>query len=170
MLLLILLFGTGATGRAPLPDRTLPPAFVPPPILMYHRIDTDRPGALVGRELTVSPEQFAEQLAYLKSRGLTGISMEQLRERLRSGEPLDHAVVLTFDDGYADQYRYAVPLLHEYGDEATFYIVTGAVDTPAHLTWAQLDVMRALGEDIAAHGVAHDDLSLMSPAQQAYQS
>lgn len=168
-LLLIVLFATGATARVPLHTPSLPPAFVPPPILMYHRIDVDRPVDRVGRELTVSPAQFEDQLAYLRSRGIAGISMEQLRERLRAGASLDHVVVLTFDDGYADQYAYALPLLHEYGDTATFYIVTGAIDTPRHITWAQLQLMTALGQDIAAHGVMHDDLSLMSPAQQAFQ-
>lgn len=168
-LLLLVAFGTAAVPRAPLPPPALPAAFVPPPILMYHRIDLDRPPERVGRELTVSPEQFEAQLAYLKSRGFLAISMEQLRERLESGAPLDHVVVLTFDDGYADQYDYAVPLLHRYGDLATFYIVTGLLERPKHLTWAQLQVMRSLGEDIAAHGVEHDDLTQMSPAQQAYQ-
>jgi len=168
-LLLILLFGTASTGRAPAPVQALPAAFVPPPILMYHRIDTDRPPDFVGRELTVSPMQFAEQLAYLKANGITGISMEQLRQRLESGATLDHTVVLTFDDGYADQYDNAVPILHEYGDQGTFYVVTGLLDTPRHLSWAQLTVMQALGDDIAAHGVEHHDLSAMSPSQQAYQ-
>src|SRR6185437_1865442 len=112
----------------------------------------------VGRELTVSPQQFAEQLAYLKAHGITGISMDELRERLESGAPLDRVVVLTFDDGYADQFTYAFPLLRQYRDAATFYIVTGALDAPRHLTWAQLESMHAAGEDIAAHGVAHDDL------------
>lgn len=168
-LLLIVFFCAGATARSPSPQPVLPSAFVPPPILMYHRVDSDNPRDAVGRELTVSPAQFAAQLAYLKSRGITGISMEQLHQRLLAGAPLDHVVVLTFDDGYADQYENAVPLLHEYGATATFYIVTGLIDTPRHVTWAQLDVMRALGEDISAHGVQHDDLSQMSPAQQEYQ-
>lgn len=168
-LLLLLAFGTGEAARSPRPAPTLPPVFVPPPILMYHRIDVDRPADTVGRELTLSPEQFADQLAYLKSRGITGISMDQLRRRLETGAPLDHVVVLTFDDGYADQYGYAVPILQRFGDAATFYVVTGRLDTPRHLSWTQLAVMRELGEDIGAHGVAHDDLSLMSPARQALQ-
>lgn len=136
---------------------------------MYHRVDVDRPADPVGRELTVSPEQFADELAYLKSRGITGISMEQLRERLESGAPLDHVVVLTFDDGYADQYTYALPLLRRFHDAATFYVVTGRLDEPRHLSWPQLLSMHAFGQDIAAHGVEHDDLSLMSSAQQAAQ-
>jgi peptidoglycan/xylan/chitin deacetylase (PgdA/CDA1 family) len=136
---------------------------------MYHRVDVDRPADRVGRQLTVSPEQFAAQLSYLKNRGIEGISMAQMERRLADGAPLDHVVVLTFDDGYADQFTYAVPILRRFADAATFYIITGAVDTPRHLTWQQLQMMRAAGDDIGAHGVRHDDLSLMTPAQQERQ-
>lgn len=136
---------------------------------MYHRVDVDRPADRVGRELTVSPGQFAGQLAYLKANGILGISMDQLRERLETGAPLDHVVVLTFDDGYSDQYTYALPLLRRYRDAATFYVITGTLDAPRHLSWSQVLAMHAAGEDIAAHGVAHDDLSLMSSAQQTIQ-
>jgi peptidoglycan/xylan/chitin deacetylase (PgdA/CDA1 family) len=153
----------------PSPRPALPAAFEPPPILMYHRVDTDRPADAVGRELTVSPEQFREQLAYLRSEGITPVSMAQMEQRLEHGQPLDHIVVVTFDDGYADQYSYAVPLLHAAGGDATFYIITGEIGRARHLTWSQLRAMAAEHMDIAAHGVEHDDLSLMTPAQQAYQ-
>jgi peptidoglycan/xylan/chitin deacetylase (PgdA/CDA1 family) len=136
---------------------------------MYHRVDVDHPADRVGRELTITPEQFSTQLGYLREHGIVGISMDELRERLESGAPLDHVVVLTFDDGYADQYAYALPILRHFGDAATFYVITGAIDGPHHLTWTQLARMRALGQDIDAHGVAHDDLSHMSAAQQAMQ-
>ena len=169
VLLLIAVTASAATPRLARPAPTLPPAFRPPPILMYHRVDPVPASDKTGRELTVSPDQFEAQLAYLQSRGIQAISMEQLRERLQSGASLERVVVLTFDDGYADQYTYALPLLHRFGDAATFYIVTGNVDMPRHLTWDQLDVMQSLGQDIAAHGMAHDDLSLMSPLEQARQ-
>jgi peptidoglycan/xylan/chitin deacetylase (PgdA/CDA1 family) len=153
----------------PTPAPSLPATFVPPPILMYHRVDVDRPADRVGRELTVTPAQLAAQLGYLKSRGIAAISMAQLQQRLESGKPLDHLVVLTFDDGYADQYAYAVPLLRTYGSRATFYIVTGEVGRPRHLTWEQLRAMESEHMDLAAHGVFHDDLSRMTPAQQVFQ-
>jgi peptidoglycan/xylan/chitin deacetylase (PgdA/CDA1 family) len=168
-LLSILLIAAGAGSPAPRSTPALPPAFVPPPILMYHRVDVDRPADAVGRQLTVSPEEFAEQLSYLKSSGITAISMAELEHRLAAGEPLDHVVAITFDDGYADQFTYALPILRRFGAEATFYIVTETVDTPRHLTWAQLKIMRAIGQDIAAHGLQHEDLSLMTPAGQARQ-
>lgn len=169
VILLVAVTAAAATPRLPRPAPTIPPTFDPPPILMYHRVDPERASDPTGRELTVSPDQFEAQLAYLQSRGLTAISMQQLRERLQSGASLDHVVVLTFDDGYADQYTYALPLLHRFGDTATFYIITGNVGTPRHLTWDQLSVMQSLGQDIAAHGMVHDDLSVMSPIEQARQ-
>lgn len=153
----------------PSPQPSVPASFVPPPILMYHRVDPDPGTGAVARDLTVTPERLRAQLAYLKTQGIAGISMAQLEQRLERGEPLDHLVVITFDDGYADQYRYAVPLLHLFADSATFYIITGQLGRPRHLTWAQLHAMAALRMDIAAHGVQHDDLSLMTTAQQTYQ-
>jgi peptidoglycan/xylan/chitin deacetylase (PgdA/CDA1 family) len=172
LLLVVLLVAAGAAprpSRPPAAAPTFPPAFVPPPILMYHRVDVDRPRDRVGRQLTVSPQQFEAQLAYLREHGIEGISMEQLRERLESGAPLDRVVVLTFDDGYADQYAYALPLLRRFRDAATFYVITGVLGDPRHLTWTELARMHAFGEDIGAHGVAHDDLSHMSATQQAQQ-
>lgn len=151
------------------PKPRLPQAFVPPPILMYHRVDVDRPADAVGRALTVTPAEFAAQLAYLHSRGIAGITLDALRARLEAGQPLGRVVVLTFDDGYADQYRYAVPLLDRYGDRATFFVVMSTLGTPRHLSWRELRRMNAQGEEIAAHGMQHDDLSLMTAAQQAYQ-
>ena len=167
----MLLGGATAPRPAPSPPAAagLPPAFVPPPILMYHRVDVDRPADAVGRALTVTPAEFQAQLALLRSRGITGITLDDLRRRLKSGEPLDRVVVLTFDDGYADQYTYALPLLRRYGDHATFFIITSTLDTPNHLTWRDLRRMHDDGEEIAAHGMQHDDLSVMTPAQQAYQ-
>ncbi len=55
----------------------LPKAFVPPPILMYHRVDVDRPRGRVGRDLTIAPQRFAEQLQYLRSHGIAAIDMAQ---------------------------------------------------------------------------------------------
>lgn len=147
----------------------LPATFSPPPILMYHRVDRERPTDAVGRDLTVSPAQFEAQLRTLRAHGVSAISMHELARRLRAGEPLDHVVVLTFDDGYADQYTQAVPLLRKYGANATFYIISGQVGRPRHVTWPELQAMQRAGFDIAAHGVQHDDLSEMSALQQEAQ-
>lgn len=148
---------------------SLPKTFVPPPILMYHRVDVDRPPDPVGRSLTLSPEQFDEQLAFFKAHGIAVISMESFYERLREGNTLSNVVVATFDDGYSDQYSYAVPILRRYGDTATFYVITGNVGNGRHLTWGEIRAMVRDGMDVDAHGVAHLDLSHMTRAQQHYQ-
>ena len=136
---------------------------------MYHRVDPDRPADAVGRDLTVTPAHFEAQLRALERDGIRAISVHDFIVRLREGEPLGKLAVLTFDDGYGDQYRYAVPLLRKYHANASFYIVTGNVGTPRHLTWPQIAAMRRSGFDIAAHGVSHDDLSLMDARAQEAQ-
>ena len=144
----------------------VPRTFVQPPILMYHRIDRKYPRAPFGRVLTVSPAAFAAQLLYLRERRISAVSMAQFEQRLQRKQPLHDVVILTFDDGYADQYRYALPLLRRMDDEATFYIVTGMIGKPGHLTWEMLRTMRDGGMDIAGHGVTHDDLTTLSVAHQ----
>ena len=145
------------------------PSFVPPPILMYHRVDVASPSDEISRDLTVTPARLKQQLSYLKQHGIAVISMAQLESRMKRRAPLDDAVVLTFDDGYADQYKYAVPVLRRFADSATFYIVTGNLGKARHLTWAEVRMMARDRMDIAAHGLQHDDLSLMSPAEQRNQ-
>jgi peptidoglycan/xylan/chitin deacetylase (PgdA/CDA1 family) len=159
--LALLLLGV---SKEPIPD-----AFVPPPILMFHRVDVDRPVDPVGLALTITPAQLRGELAYLQERHVRGISLAQLAERLERGQPLDHVVALTFDDGYADQYRYALPLLQRFGDTATFFIVTGDVGDGRHLSWTDLQRMQQAHMDVGAHGVQHFDLSTMTPAEQAAQ-
>ena len=147
----------------------LPATVGVPPILMYHRVDPGVGADPTSRELTVSPGQLTAQLAYLKAQGIAVISVAELERRLQSHADVRRTVVLTFDDGYADQYTYALPILRKYDASATFYIVTGELGRPRHLTWPLVERLAQLRMDVAAHGVAHDDLSAMPVEQQAYQ-
>jgi peptidoglycan/xylan/chitin deacetylase (PgdA/CDA1 family) len=68
---------------------------------------------------------------------------------------------LTFDDGHASNYTQAFPVLAELGLRATFFVVPTRVDTPGHVTWAQLREMTAAGMEIGSHSLTHpflDDL------------
>lgn len=147
----------------------LPARWAEPPILMYHRVDTDPGPTALGRLLTVTPQQLRDQLAALRAHGFEAISMADLEARLQDDEPLDHVVVLTFDDGYADQYRYAFPILKDAGARATFYIVTGNVGKPKHLTWDEIRTMMRGGMDMGAHGLQHFELPQMTQAEQQRQ-
>lgn len=63
--------------------------------------------------------------------------------------------VLTFDDGAASDYEVVFPILRELGLRATFFVVPTLVDTPGHVTWAQLREMVAAGMEVGSHSMTH---------------
>jgi peptidoglycan/xylan/chitin deacetylase (PgdA/CDA1 family) len=136
------------------------------PVLMYHKVDAVVPRDPVGRDLTVEPAAFAAQLRWLRENGIRTLTAAALVEALARGERPAHAVVLTFDDGYADAATTALPLLRAEGAKATFYISSGFVGTPRHLSWKQVRALRDAGMEIACHGTYHLDLSTLDRAGQ----
>jgi peptidoglycan/xylan/chitin deacetylase (PgdA/CDA1 family) len=136
------------------------------PVLMYHRVDAEVPADAVGRDLTVEPASFAAQLRWLRVHHLVALTAEQLARAIARGERPSRAIVLTFDDGYEDAATTALPLLVKYGVRATFYVSSGFVGTPRHLSWKEMRAMRAAGMEIACHGTNHLDLSTLDRAGQ----
>ncbi|MFG2908109.1 polysaccharide deacetylase family protein [Kitasatospora sp. NPDC048286] len=155
---------------APLP-RSRPPIGEPPVhgsaspwILMYHSVAVEKEDPY---RLTVSPERFAEQIAWLHRRGLRGVSVRELMRARALGRD-DGLVGLTFDDGYADFARYAVPILQAYGFTATAYVVADLLgrdndwDTEGPrkqlLTVQEVTELAAAGWEIGSHGLGHQAL------------
>ncbi len=135
------------------------------PVLMYHRVDPQTPADAVGRSLTLEPAAFEAQLAWLRDHHVTTMTMDELARALERGEHPQHAVVLTFDDGYTDAATVVTPLLARYGARASFYVSAGFLGDGRHLTWMQLRAMRAAGMEIGCHGTHHLDLAAISPAE-----
>lgn len=104
-------------------------------ILCYHRV-AEMPQS--PRRLWVSPQRFAEQLDAL-TRHFVPLSLSELAERLRAGKVPDKAVVVTFDDGYADNLWNARPLLERFGVPATVFVTTGLVGTDREFYWDELE-------------------------------
>ncbi len=96
-------------------------------VLIYHNI-TDR---LVGREwaqMTTPRSLFDEQMGYLKSEGYKVVPAEEVRPLLASGsEGSGKVISVTFDDGYKDNYRNALPILSKYGFKGTVFMTTGYI-------------------------------------------
>ncbi|NJN82282.1 MAG: polysaccharide deacetylase family protein [Caldilineaceae bacterium] len=112
-------------------------------------------------DLSVPPELFAAQLAAMQENGYTTITLDEMVDHLEQGSALpEKPVVLTFDDGYRDNYENAFPLLVERGMTATFFVVTDFIDTqrPEYLTWDMAREMQAGGMVIESHGRNHTSL------------
>jgi peptidoglycan/xylan/chitin deacetylase (PgdA/CDA1 family) len=143
--------------------------FAFPVVLMYHRVDVSAPSDRISQTLTISPVQFDAELRYLRDRGLRTIGIAELQRAARQHRTLSNAVLLTFDDGYGDQFQYAYPILQRYGDVATFFVNVGTIGTPRHMTWDEVQTMARGGMSIGCHGVTHADLATLSESAQSYQ-
>ena len=146
-------------------DAVIPPgrSSVSVPILMYHYIrqppspTDDR----LGWGLSTSPEDFRQQMNYLDDHGFHPVTLDHLRAYLNGARTLpDRPVVLTFDDGYADLYTEAFPVLKQHHFRAVAYIVSGFVgNVGVSVTADQVREMDAYGIEIGAHTVNHVDLT-----------
>ena len=97
------------------------PKGTPVPIIMYHHIMEQEEDA---GDYVITPQEFENDLVYLKSKGYTGVTGAQLIEYAENGTPLpEKPVFITFDDGYESTYRYAFPLLKKHGFPAAVSIV-----------------------------------------------
>ena len=135
------------------------------PILMYHYIRTppsmryDR----MGYKLSISPADFAAQMDWLARNGFHPVDFNDLRAYFAGKQPLPtKPVVITLDDGYADLYTAAFPILTAHDFKAVAYIVSGFVGWPGYATADQIVQMDHNGIEIASHTVHHADLARSS--------
>ncbi len=147
----------------PTPTVTLiPNTALTVPILMYHYVSALPAEAdAIRQDLTVTPENFEAQLAYLRDQGYTSITLFELAAAFRGEASLpEKPIVLTFDDGYADAYTVAFPLLQKYGFKGTFFVIAYVVEggVPGYLTWEQAREMAEAGMSIQSHSLDHVDL------------
>jgi len=150
------------------------------PILMYHQIAEPPPRGTPYRGLTVHPSDFRRQMAWLRRLGWRGLSMRDLLPYLRSGS--DAKVFgITFDDGYRNVYRYAMPVLDELGFTATNYFVArqlgGAnvwdldkgIAPSALMTVAEMRGWAGAGHEVGSHTLDHVHLPALSAELAQYQ-
>ncbi|MGD1119746.1 MAG: polysaccharide deacetylase family protein [Dehalococcoidales bacterium] len=89
--------------------------------------------------LNVSPALFDRQMSFLSRHGYNVITLEKLIEYKESNvKPPLKTVVITFDDGYRDNYVNAFPILEKYNFKGTFLVVTDYIDSDRIFTWLKL--------------------------------
>lgn len=148
---------------APAPSYSGPLQGGPVPILMYHYIRAVDPNAdPMGYGLSVAPEIFDQQMAWLRDNNYHTVSMATAQQCIQ-GQPVcpPNAIVLTFDDGYVDASTDALPILQRYGMTATFYIVNNYVGQPGYMNWEQVGALYAAGMEIGAHSLDHLDMTTL---------
>jgi len=133
------------------------------PILMYHYISIPPEDADKYRvDLSVAPEEFRAQMAYLAANGFEPIDLYDLSLAITAKRELPpKPVIITLDDGYRDNYENAFPILQEFGFKATFFVVTEFIDRgfADYVTWEMVKEMAAAGMRIEPHSKTHPDLS-----------
>lgn len=125
------------------------------PVLNYHQVNNKFQTCL-----TMKPKNFEEQMKYLHDNDYHVITQQQFDEYMSGDGTLpDRPVLITFDDGYADNYQYAYPIMKKYGMRGTIFLITGLVDKPGYLTWEQIKKMSADGMEFGSHTVSHKPLT-----------
>ncbi|WP_298705219.1 polysaccharide deacetylase family protein [uncultured Veillonella sp.] len=128
------------------------------PVLNYHQVNDD-----LLSPLTMRTWDFDDQMAYLKNNGYHTITMDQLNAYLSQGTALpDKPVLITFDDGYEDNYKNALPILQKYGMKATFFMIADSIGQPRFMNADQLQALEAAGMTVESHTYSHKDLRQLS--------
>jgi len=127
------------------------------PILEYHAIDDKVWG---DGELFVSPAEFEKQMDYLKNNHYTVITFDQLSNAKNIANP----VLITFDDGYEDNYSYAYRILKKYNFKATIFLISAAIGSPYFLKPVEILEMQDL-VNFQSHTKTHPHLSKLKPEE-----
>ncbi|HEU5355549.1 MAG TPA: polysaccharide deacetylase family protein [Actinocrinis sp.] len=141
------------------------------PVLLYHSVDDDPPAWIA--PFTVGPRTFAAQLDAIVRSGRMPVTAGEVVTALRGGEPLPpRAVAVTFDDGFLDFERNALPALTERALPATLFVTTGALapfnrsvlPNAAMMSLDQVAGLPRTGLTIGAHTHFHQQLDTLDRA------
>jgi len=135
-------------------------------VLYYHSIDES------GSVISTSPSQFLWQMRFLRRGQFQILSLSQLVDLLKTQKPFPlKTAVITFDDGYQNNYRYAFPILQEYGFPATMFIATKycgrtndwpqpgiSIPSLTMLSWSEIREMSRFNIEMGSHSHSHKDL------------
>jgi peptidoglycan/xylan/chitin deacetylase (PgdA/CDA1 family) len=141
------------------------------PILYYHYIrinpiSRDR----LGYSLSTPPAMFRAQMQYLADHGFHVISLHAAVVAIKnhSGLP-SRPIVLTFDDGYADFFTAAVPILQSHGFTATSFVVSGRMGWDGYMTPSQVVAADSMGFTIGARTVDHVALAAQTATRALWE-
>ncbi|GJM74902.1 hypothetical protein HMSSN036_71180 [Paenibacillus macerans] len=132
-------------------------------VLMYHYITPKKYNKYPGNESVINLEAFEQDMAYLHDHGYYTASLSELEQYVRGQISLPaKTVVITFDDGYQNNYIYAYPILKKYGYKAAIFVIgsklkeqTQAFD-PAKKTYLSKEEMESARDVFEFHSHTYD--------------
>ena len=132
------------------------------PVLYYHSVNDT-----VDNEVTISPALLKKELEYIKNQGYITLSMNEVENYILNNQPIpEKSIVITFDDGYMDNYYNAYPILKELNMKATIFCITSELDGSYYLSEEALKEMSQNNIDIESHTVNHNHLNELTYDEQ----
>jgi peptidoglycan/xylan/chitin deacetylase (PgdA/CDA1 family) len=134
------------------------------PVLLYHHLAKKDPQD----SYYVSPEIFDEQLKWLKDNDFESISFKDLYDGLYNDKKLPNKpVVISFDDGNADNFTLALPILKKYDFKAIFFVRLDWIGKGDKMNLQNLKQLLADGMEIGSHTMTHQLLTSVDDAALA---
>ncbi|MEL1135094.1 polysaccharide deacetylase family protein [Desulfitobacterium sp. THU1] len=131
------------------------------PVLYYHSIAYE-----AGNELRIPPQEFETHMQLLYDNGYESVSLDELYHYFyEDGVLPEKPIVITFDDGYEDNYTHAFPIADKFGYHGTIFMVTDWIDGAGYLKREQLLEMSQAGWQIGSHTKSHPYLNSISTEQ-----
>lgn len=149
ILLIVIVIAASLSFKITCLDTNIEDEYVELPILMYHGISKDKKRL---NQYVISPDTFEKDVKYIKENGYNTIVMQDLIDYVYEGRSLPiKPIMITFDDGYYNNYLYAYPLLKKYGFKMVLSPIGKCTDMYseicdknewyAHVTWGEINEM-----------------------------
>lgn len=135
------------------------------PVLYYHSVTDEATDDENEKELRVPVAKFKEQMKYLKDNNYYTLSMDEFYGYVKNGDKVpEKSVLITFDDGFKNNYDNAFPIMKEYGLKGSVFVITSMVDKVGlYMTSDEISAISKDGFiDVESHTVGHEKLSQIS--------
>ena len=134
------------------------------PILLYHMVNDG------GSSYAITPRDFDEQMKYLKEQGYNTISLLEYAKARKGKVTLpDKPIVISFDDGYQDNYTVAMPIMEKYNFKGTVFVVGNDIGKEGYLSYDDIRNLQKHDFELASHTSNHLPLAKLTPEEKKHE-
>ena len=134
------------------------------PILLYHMVNDG------GSSYAINPKNFDEQMKYLKEQGYETISLLEYAKARKGKVALpEKPIVISFDDGYLDNYTVAMPIMEKYNFKGTVFVVGNDIGKKGYLSYDDIRNLQKHNFELASHTSNHLPLAKLSAEEKKHE-